>query len=178
MSLNTIIEKLFRRRPDPAPPRSTGDQRLPADMPVPLLAEIVYLLGDVTAEDVTRARNTLGEIEAGDKLLGRVRSHEVMRVYALYFKLGGRAAGFRHRAEYECDSVADKNQARSDAERWTDLSRAANILFWISAKDDVGDDAWWADASGKSIGLRAGFSVVAFERLNPMAQLMGGLGRP
>lgn len=177
MSLNTIIEKLFRRRPDPAPRRSTADERLPADMPVPVLAEIVYLLSEVTAEDVTRARNSLGEIAAGDKLLGRVRSHDVMRLYALYFKLGGRAAGVRHRAEYECESAAETRQARTDAERWTDVSRAANVLFWISAKDDVGDDAWWADASGKSIGLRAGFSVVAFERLNPMAQIMG-LGHP
>lgn len=170
----TLIDKLFRRR-TPAAPKTTESPRYPAGLPVPLLAELILLISEITAEDLARTENSL-KPPSGEKVIGSVAGTETTRLWALHHKCSGRALAAKHRAEFECSDSDDAAQARHEYERWRDLSALMTWMFWIQAKDDIGDPAWAADVAGKQFDVRAGYRIVAMEQQNPMARFMGSLG--
>lgn len=167
-----LIDKLFRRRP-PVSRRSTETDRYPADLPLPLLAELVFLIREVNDDDMARSARNLDNPANGEKVLGALSALETMQLWALQHKCSGKALAAKQRGEFQSLSAADANQARCETERWNDLGRLVTWLFWIQTKDDLGDDAWFADACGKSLGVRTGYKIVAFDRENPMAKFMG-----
>jgi hypothetical protein len=171
-----IIDKLFRPRLRAVARRLPENDRYPADMPVPLLAEIVFLIRDVTEDDLSRTSRALENPANAEKVLGTIVTIETIHLWALQFKCQGKSNAARQRAEYECTTAAEAEEAKRQAERWGDLGRLAGWLFWVQAKDDLGDEAWSADAGGKTLGVRTGYRIVAFQRQNPMAQLMGQFG--
>jgi hypothetical protein len=172
-----LIEKLFRGRQSAIPERDPATDRYPTGLPLPLLAELVMLIREVTEEDIERAARSLKEPADGEKVLGRVTAVEHLQLWALYSRLRGRSEGCKHRAAFESDTAADAEQAQREAERWIDLAMIAARLFWVAAKDDI-EGAWAADAAGKMIDIRSGFRLVAADRQNPMAEFIGRFGGP
>lgn len=157
-------------------PRDPANDRYPTDLPLPLLAELVFMLREVGEEDLARAARNLDNPASGEKVLGALSSPETMQLWALQHKCDGRANSARQKAEYESVSAADAEQARCESVRWRDLGNLVRVLFWIQANDDLGDEAWCAEADGKTLGVRTAYKIVAFERKNPMAQFMGQFG--
>lgn len=170
-----LIDRILGRRPAAVHQTAPENVRYPAGLSIPALAELLCLLDEVSSEDMTRTELSLTKPASAEKVLGTVTAIATMRVWALGHKCAGRAAEAKHHAEFEAVTPDEASEARRQKERWRDLNAIAGWLFFLQAKDDIGDAAWDADAAGKVLDVRAGYRIVAVERTNPMMQFMGGL---
>ena len=148
-------------------------------MNIPLMDEIRRGMEELSDQDKARADRELGEPREGEKHLGTVYAPETRAVWALRYKCKGMSEMLRARARFESDSPEEADGRMAQAERWSDVANACQVLFWIQAMDDVGEPAWSADGKGENLGLRKDYLIVSFQPAPSMPNfLQTMMGRP
>lgn len=138
-------------------------------------AEIKQAFDQIGETDIRRALRQLGKMQPTETALGALHNEGLKKLWALAQRYEGEAKqcaiDSAHKAETEQESKELLNRAR----RLASLEEVVRDLFWVQAKDDIGE---WGRTDG-AIGLRENWMLVFTpERNHPLAALLGGIIRP
>jgi len=120
------------------------------------LIEIEAALGEVTEAEVGRAEMHLDAIGKGETSLGTIHDPDAHRMWATAEKFQRIEAEGLIKLKFEVDTLDDQTRLASESARAHSMESLCRDIFWIMARDAIGQDAW----NSSSIGVRSGWVLV------------------
>jgi len=121
-----------------------------------IMVEVENELEQITDADVLRSASHLNEIEEGEVPLGTIHDPAAYRLWSLAEKYQYREVMALAAAKFQADTVEARKAAEVEQARHHAVEEVVKNLFWITAKDAIGAEAWAAHG----VGIRAGWMLV------------------
>ncbi len=121
----------------------------------------------ITEADVARVQWDMADVEPTVRVLGTLHDVNLHKLWALAHHYDGRTIESAMHSKFKAESVAAGKETAVLALYYDTLASLVRNLFWISAKTDIGEEAWHAE----QISLRSGWIMVSVPGGNPLGML-------
>ena len=116
----------------------------------------------------TWAARTLRQIAPGERSVGTITNPTARLLHYVSGKLIAKSEEFKAKAA-SADSEKEAKEFEEEQYRAYSLAEVIRAWFWVECKAEFG--VWNED-----IGIRAGWTLVVTKSVNPLADLLKGLG--
>ena len=138
-------------------------------------AEISRDFDQIGEPDIRRANRQLGRLQPTETALGALHNPGLKKLWALAERYEGEAKQCAIDSAHKAETDEQSKELLNRARRLASLEEVVRDLFWVQAKDDIGE---WGRTDG-AIGLRENWMLVFTpERNHPLAALLSGIIRP